>query len=185
MSIKPKCPGPLLELDSLVDTVDKKPSTSNMNRLVRNQFHPCFTLLHYHSAVERLLKLAVENFCSDNKFGPLWIRWQHKFWFWHSPLTFWGNENYRSSSAPVVMISLAISESDGSTNKSFLTFLGNIHSRSSSVLLFHTKDNIKLKSFTDVAIDERTESKATKSKIKSEVEANYLLTNCWLFLLIV
>ena len=31
-------------------------------------------------------------------------------------------------------------------------------------------DNIELDSFTDVAIDETTESKATKSKIKTEVE---------------
>ena len=39
-------------------------------------------------------------------------------------------------------------------------------------------DYIELKSFTDDAIDEKTESKATESKIKTEVEDNYLLTNC-------
>ena len=46
-------------------------------------------------------------------------------------------------------------------------------------------DDIELNSFTDVAIDETTESKATKSKIKTEVEENYLSTNCRLFLLII
>ena len=35
---------------------------------------------------------------------------------------------------------------------------------------FHTNDNIELKSFTDVAIDERTESEVSKSKFKTEVE---------------
>ena len=55
-----------------------------------------------------------------------------------------------------------------------LTFSGNEHSRSSPAL----DNNIELKSFTDVAIDERTESKATKSKFKTEVEENYPLTNC-------
>ena len=55
-----------------------------------------------------------------------------------------------------------------------LTFLGNEFSRTSPAL----DNNIELKSFTDVALDERTESKATKSKFKREVEDNYLLTNC-------
>ena len=49
----------------------------------------------------------------------------------------------------------------------------NEHSRSSPAL----DKNIKLNSFTDDAIDERTESKATKSKFKTEVKENYLLTN--------
>ena len=47
------------------------------------------------------------------------------------------------------------------------------HSRSSLDL----DDNIEVKSFTGVAIDERTESETTKSKFKTEVEENYLLTN--------
>ena len=55
-----------------------------------------------------------------------------------------------------------------------MTFSGNEHSRSSPAL----DNNIELKSFTDVAIDERTESKAMESKIKTEVEDNYPLTNC-------
>ena len=55
-----------------------------------------------------------------------------------------------------------------------LNFSGKEHSRS-----FPTLDNdIELNSFTDVAIDERTELKATKSKIKKEVEENYPFTNC-------
>ena len=60
-----------------------------------------------------------------------------------------------------------------------LTFSGNEHSRSSLAL----DNNIELKSFTDIAIDERRESKATESKFKTEVEANTPLTNCKLFLL--
>ena len=62
-----------------------------------------------------------------------------------------------------------------------LTFSGNEHSRSSLAL----EDDIKLKSFTDVAIDERTESKATEGKFKTEVEENYPLMNCKFFLLII
>ena len=46
-------------------------------------------------------------------------------------------------------------------------------------------DNIELESFTDVAIDERTESKAPKSKSKTEVKDNFPQTNCKLFLLII
>ena len=45
-------------------------------------------------------------------------------------------------------------------------FSGNKYSRSSPAL----DNKIELNSFTDVAIDETTESKATKSKIKTEVE---------------
>ena len=40
-------------------------------------------------------------------------------------------------------------------------------------------------SFTDVAIDKTTETKAKKSKIKTEVEENDLMTDCQLFLLII
>ena len=36
--------------------------------------------------------------------------------------------------------------------------------------VFHTNDNIGLASFTDVAIDERTESEVTKNKFKTEVK---------------
>ena len=61
------------------------------------------------------------------------------------------------------------------------TLSGNGHSRSSPSL----DNDIELESFTDVAIDETTESKATKSKIKTEVEENYPLTDCQLFLLII
>ena len=40
-------------------------------------------------------------------------------------------------------------------------------------------------SFTDVDIDERTESEVTESKFKTEVEENLLLKNCQVFLLII
>ena len=62
-----------------------------------------------------------------------------------------------------------------------LTFSGNEHSRS----LLALDDDIELESFIDIAINERTESKARKSKFKTEVEENYLLTNCQFFLLII
>ena len=39
------------------------------------------------------------------------------------------------------------------------------------------KDNVKLESFTDVDIDERTEPEVTESKFKTEVEENSPLTN--------
>ena len=39
-------------------------------------------------------------------------------------------------------------------------------------------DGIDLDSVTEVDIGETTESKATKSKIKTEVEENDLLTDC-------
>ena len=35
---------------------------------------------------------------------------------------------------------------------------------------FHANDNIELESFTDAAIDERTESEVSESKFKTEVE---------------
>ena len=47
-----------------------------------------------------------------------------------------------------------------------LTFSGKENSRS----LLTLDNDVELDSFTDVAIDETTESKATKSKIKTEVE---------------
>ena len=47
-----------------------------------------------------------------------------------------------------------------------LIFSGKENSRSFPTI----DDNIELDSFTDVAIDETTESKATKRKIKTEVE---------------
>ena len=53
-----------------------------------------------------------------------------------------------------------------------LTFSGNEHSRSSLAL----DDDIELESFIDIAINERTESKARKSKFKTEIEENSLLT---------
>ena len=37
-------------------------------------------------------------------------------------------------------------------------------------IVFHTNIDIELKSFTDVAIDERTESEVNESKFKTEVE---------------
>ena len=48
--------------------------------------------------------------------------------------------------------------------------------------IFHTSENIELKSFTDVDIDERTESEVTESKFKIEVEENSPLK---VFLLII
>ena len=61
-----------------------------------------------------------------------------------------------------------------------LIFSGTENCRSFSTI----DDDIELNSFTDAAIVETTESKATKSKIKTEVEENYPSTNCRLFLLI-
>ena len=58
-----------------------------------------------------------------------------------------------------------------------LTFSSNEHSKS---LLALDKD-IELGSFTDVAIDKRTESKATESQIKTDVEENPPLTNLQFF----
>merc|ERR1711954_586938 len=95
-----------------------------------------------HMVTTRLLKLAVGHFHRDDK---LMISQQ--------VLTFSGNRHSRSSLAPVVMISLAIIESDGSTSNSVLTFSGNVYSRSSLALGFCTKNNIELKSFTDVVTD--------------------------------
>ena len=62
-----------------------------------------------------------------------------------------------------------------------LAFSGIENSRS----LLTLDDDIELESFTDVVINETTESKATKSKIKTEIEENYPSTNCRLFLLII
>ena len=62
-----------------------------------------------------------------------------------------------------------------------MTFSAKENSRSFPAL----DDGIDLDSVTEVDIGETTESKATKSKIKTEVEENYLLTNWRLFLLII
>ena len=62
-----------------------------------------------------------------------------------------------------------------------LTFSAKENSRS----FLAVDDGIDLDSVTDVDIGETTESKATKSKIKTEVEENYPSTNCRLFLLII
>ena len=62
-----------------------------------------------------------------------------------------------------------------------MTFSAKENSRS----FLAVDDGFDLDSVTDVDIGETTESKATKSKIKTEVEENYPLTNCRLFLLII
>ena len=62
-----------------------------------------------------------------------------------------------------------------------LTFSGNENSRSSPAL----DNDIELKSFSDVANDERTESKAIEDDYKTEVEENSPLKNSQLFLLII
>ena len=82
------------------------------------------------------------------------------------------------------MISLAVSESEYSTSEPILTFSGNAHSRRSLALVFCKNNDIELKSFTDIAIDERAESEATESKFQTEVEENSVLTNCHFFILI-
>ena len=65
-----------------------------------------------------------------------------------------------------------------SAKMGFFLFLDFITSKKFDLLL----SSQALESFTDVTIDERTESKATKSKkIKTEVEENYPLTNCHLY----
>ena len=46
-------------------------------------------------------------------------------------------------------------------------------------------DNVKLESFTDVDIDERTEPEVTESKFKTEEEENSPRRNCKVFLLII
>ena len=67
----------------------------------------------------------------------------------------------------------------------FLTSSVNEHSASSLALVFHTNNNIELKSFTNVAIDGRTESKAMESKSKTELEKNSPLRNCQFFVIII
>ena len=66
------------------------------------------------------------------------------------------------------MISFAVSESDGSTSKLVLTFLGNTHSRSLTALVSRIYVDIELKSFTDDAIDERVESDIIELQFKTE-----------------
>ena len=46
---------------------------------------------------------------------------------------------------------------------------------------FHTNDNIELESFTDVAIDERTESEVSESKFKTEVEEKVQHSRAWIW----
>ena len=78
------------ELDSQVHAVDKKPSTSNKNRLIRKQIHLCFKLIPYSHGIwqhkwtssDFLRQLSFYMFtysCSNDKFGYFWIRWQHKW----------------------------------------------------------------------------------------------------------
>ena len=65
-----------------------------------------------------------------------------------------------------------------------LLFSGIEHFRNSLALVFCTNNDIELKSFTNVAIDERTESKAKESNSKTEEEKKFPGTNCQFFLLI-
>ena len=65
-----------------------------------------------------------------------------------------------------------------------MTFSGIEHSRSSLVLVFLKSNDIELKSFTDVVIDERTESKATEIKFETGIEEKSLLMNCYFLVLI-
>ena len=78
----------------------------------------------------------------------------------------------------------AIFESDGSTSELDLTFSINIHARTLHALVFHTNNNIELKSFTDVAIDERVESEIAKNKFEPEIEENSPPTLSQVFILI-
>merc|ERR1711954_71453 len=72
-----------------------------------------------------------------------------RHWFWLSPMVLSVNQKSRTFLTDPV-----------------LTFSGNENSRSFLTI----DDDVELDSFTDVAIVETTESKATKSKIKTEVE---------------
>ena len=54
-----------------------------------------------------------------------------------------------------------------------LTFSGNVHSRSSPALVFHTNDNIEVDSITYVNIDYRIESEVSEIEFKKEVEKNF------------
>merc|ERR1712112_653738 len=70
-----------------------------------------------------------------------------RHWFWLSPMVFSVNQESRTFPTNPV-----------------LTFSGKENSRSFPTI----DDDIELDSFTDVAMDETTESKATKIKIKIE-----------------
>ena len=59
------------------------------------------------------------------------------------------------------MISFAVSESDGSTSRPALGFSGIVHSSSSLALVLCTNYDIELRSFADVATDEKIESEIT------------------------
>ena len=65
-----------------------------------------------------------------------------------------------------------------------MIFSGNEHFRTSMALVFHTNDNIAFKSFTDVAFDERTESKAMEINSNTEIEEHSPLRKCHFSLLI-
>merc|ERR1712081_125642 len=71
-----------------------------------------------------------------------------RHWFWLSPMIFSVNQQSRTFPTDPVLI-----------------FSGKKNSRSFPTV----DDDIELNSFTDVAIVETTESKATKSKVKTEV----------------
>ena len=112
-------------------------------------------------ATVRLIKSTVENFHSDDKFESDCSKGQPF-------LIFQGIEYSKSAQVPIVMISFAVSESDGSTSKLVLTFLGNTHSRSLTALVSRIYVDIELKSFTDDAIDERVESDIIELQFKTE-----------------
>ena len=76
-------------------------------------------------------------------------------WLWLSPMVFSVNQQSRTFPTDPVLI-----------------FSGKENSRSFPTV----DDDVELDSFTDVAIDETTESKATKGKIKTEVEHSRSLT---------
>ena len=59
------------------------------------------------------------------------------------------------------MISFAVSESDGSTSRPALGSSGNVHSSSSLALVLCKNYDIELRSFAEVATDEKIESEIT------------------------
>ena len=87
----------------------------------------------------------------------------------------WLSYNYDvNGSDSICWLSHVINSLENSPMVQVLTFSGNEHSRT----LLALDNHIELKSFTDVAIDERTESKARESKFKTKVGEKYMLTNC-------
>ena len=95
--------------------------------------------------------MPCQKFGSDFKFVRLSQRWQ-----WH----YYAVKNSDS----LCWLSHVINSLEHSPTVPVLTFSGNEHSRSLPAI----DNNIELESFTDVAIDERTESKAKKSKFKQK-----------------